>query len=327
MAETRRCPAGSTLAPIVLFRPSSMIPQRTLKAPIRASGIGLHGGRKVFISMLPAPVNTGIVFRRTDVDPVVEVPAQAALVREATMCSTLIKDGVKVATVEHIMSALAGLAVDNCVVELSSPEIPILDGSAAPFIYLLQSTGLVAQDAPRRFLRIKQPVQVGAGDKYARLEPYEGFRLSFGIEFKHPAFKTSAQKAVLEFTPANYVKEVSRARTFGFMGDFEALRAKNLALGASMDNAVALDQYRVVNPDGLRYDDEFVRHKILDAVGDLYLIGAPILGAYSAYKSGHALNNQLACAVLQDEKAWEWVTFADDRAPAPAVTSMHALAA
>ena len=304
-----------------------MIPQRTLKAPIRASGIGLHGGRQVHISMLPADINTGIVFRRVDVSPVVEIPASALLVGEATMCSTLIKDGVKVATVEHIMSALFGMSVDNCIVELSSPEIPILDGSAAPFIYLLQSTGVVAQAAPRRFMRITRPVQVDEGDKYARIEPYEGYRLSFGIEFKHPAFKTSAQTAVLEFTPANYVKEVSRARTFGFMRDFEALRSKNLALGASMDNAVALDAYKVVNPDGLRYDDEFVRHKILDAVGDLYLIGAPLLGAYTAYKSGHALNNQLACAVLKDESAWEWATFADDRQPAANVTSMHALAA
>lgn len=303
-----------------------MIPQRTLKAPIRASGIGLHGGRQVHISMLPAPVNTGIVFRRVDVSPLVEMQASALLVGEATMCSTLVKDGVKVATVEHIMSAFAGMGIDNCVVELSSPEIPILDGSAAPFIYLLQSNGVVAQAAPRRFMRIKHPVQVGDGDKYARLEPYEGYRLSFGIEFKHPAFKTSAQTAVLEFTPANYVKEVARARTFGFMRDFEVLRANNLALGASMDNAVALDNYRVVNPDGLRFDDEFVRHKILDAVGDLYLIGAPLLGAYTAYKSGHALNNQLACAVLKDEAAWEWVSFEGDEA-APAVTSMHALAA
>lgn len=304
-----------------------MIPQRTLKAPIRASGIGLHGGRQVFITMLPAPVHTGIVFRRIDVAPTVEIPASALLVGEATMCSTLIKDGVKVATVEHIMSALAGMGVDNCIVELSSPEIPILDGSAAPFIYLLQSTGVVAQNAARRFMRIKRKVEVIEGDKVARLEPYEGYRLSFGIEFKHPAFKTSAQTCVLEFTTANYVKEVSRARTFGFMGDFEVLRSKNLALGASMDNAVALDKYKVVNPDGLRYDDEFVRHKILDAVGDLYLIGAPILGAYSAYKSGHALNNQLACAVLKDESAWEWATFADDLVPAPAVVSMHALTA
>lgn len=303
-----------------------MIPQRTLKAPIRASGIGLHGGRQVHIAMLPAPVDTGIVFRRVDVTPVVEIPASALLVGEASMCSTLIKDGVKVATVEHIMSALFGLGVDNCIIELSSPEIPILDGSAAPFIYLLQSTGVVTQDALRRFMRIKRAVEVGDGDKFARLEPYEGYRLSFGIEFKHPAFKTSAQKAVLEFTPANYVKEVSRARTFGFMNDFEALRAKNLALGASMDNAVALDRYRVVNPDGLRYDDEFVRHKILDAVGDLYLIGAPLLGAYTAYKSGHALNNQLACALLKDPTAWEWVSFAE-QVVAPQVASMHALAA
>ncbi len=304
-----------------------MIPQSTLKSPIRASGIGLHGGRQVFITMLPAPVNTGIVFRRIDVTPMVEIPASALLVGEATMCSTLIKDGVKVATVEHIMSALFGMGVDNCIVELSSPEIPILDGSAAPFIYLLQSTGVVAQAAPRRFMRIKRKVEVVEGDKYARLEPYEGYRLSFGIEFKHPAFKTSAQTAVLEFTTANYVKEVSRARTFGFMGDFEVMRARNLALGASMDNAVALDKYKVVNPDGLRYDDEFVRHKILDAVGDLYLIGAPILGAYSAYKSGHALNNQLACAVLKDEQCREWVTFADDLLPAPTIAAMHALAA
>jgi UDP-3-O-[3-hydroxymyristoyl] N-acetylglucosamine deacetylase len=304
-----------------------MIPQRTLKAPSRASGIGLHGGRQVHISMLPAAINTGIVFRRVDVSPAVDVPASALLVGEATMCSTLIKDGVKVATVEHIMSAFAGMGIDNCVVELSSPEIPILDGSAAPFIYLLQSTGVVAQNAPRRFMRIKQPVQITEGDKSARLEPYEGFRLSFSIEFKHPAFKTSAQTSVLEFTAANYVKEVSRARTFGFMRDFETMRARNLALGASMDNAVALDDYRVVNPDGLRYDDEFVRHKILDAVGDLYLIGAPLLGAYSAYKSGHALNNRLACAVLEDQAAWEWVTFADDFSVGPNVASMHAMAA
>jgi len=277
--------------------------------------------------MLPAAINTGIVFRRVDVSPAVDVPASALLVGEATMCSTLIKDGVKVATVEHIMSAFAGMGIDNCVVELSSPEIPILDGSAAPFIYLLQSTGVVAQNAPRRFMRIKQPVQITEGDKSARLEPYEGFRLSFSIEFKHPAFKTSAQTSVLEFTAANYVKEVSRARTFGFMRDFETMRARNLALGASMDNAVALDDYRVVNPDGLRYDDEFVRHKILDAVGDLYLIGAPLLGAYSAYKSGHALNNRLACAVLEDQAAWEWVTFADDFSVGPNVASMHAMAA
>lgn len=304
-----------------------MIPQRTLKAPLRASGIGLHGGRQVHIAMLPAAIDTGIVFRRIDVSPVVEMPASALLVGEATMCSTLVKDGVKVATVEHIMSALAGMGVDNCIVELSSPEIPIFDGSAAPFIYLLQSNGLVTQPAPRRFMRIKQPVQVGEGDKYARLEPYEGYRLSFGIEFKHPAFKTSAQTAVLDFTTENYVKEVSRARTFGFMRDFEMLRAKNLALGASMDNAVALDDYRVVNADGLRYDDEFVRHKILDAVGDLYLIGAPLLGAYSAYKSGHALNNQLACAVLRDEKAWEWVSFAAASDATPLVAGMHAQAA
>jgi UDP-3-O-[3-hydroxymyristoyl] N-acetylglucosamine deacetylase len=304
-----------------------MIRQRSLKSPIRASGIGLHGGRKVYISILPAPVNHGIVFRRVDLSPAVDIPASALLIGETTLCSTLVRDGVKVATVEHIMSALAGMGIDNVLVELSSPEIPIMDGSAAPFMYLLQSAGVVEQNAARKFIRILQPVQVGEGDKYARLEPYEGFRLSFGIEFKHPAFKTSAQTATLEFTTANYIKEVSRARTFGFMREFEMMRSRNLALGASLDNAVALDDYRVVNPDGLRYDDEFVRHKILDAVGDLYLAGHPLLGAYSAYKSGHALNNQLACALLNDRKAWEFVSFEDAAAAAPAITSMRALAA
>lgn len=304
-----------------------MIRQRSLKSPIRASGIGLHGGRKVYISILPAPVNHGIVFRRVDLLPAVDIPASALLIGETTLCSTLVRDGVKVATVEHIMSALAGMGIDNVLVELSSPEIPIMDGSAAPFMYLLQSAGVVEQNAPRKFIRILQPVQVGEGDKYARLEPYEGFRLSFGIEFKHPAFKTSAQTATLEFSTANYIKEVSRARTFGFMREFEMMRSRNLALGASLDNAVALDDYRVVNPDGLRYDDEFVRHKILDAVGDLYLAGHPLLGAYSAYKSGHALNNQLACALLNDRKAWEFASFDDAAAAAPAVTSMRALAA
>lgn len=304
-----------------------MIRQRSLKSPIRASGIGLHGGRKVYISILPAPVNHGIVFRRVDLSPAVDIPASALLIGETTLCSTLVRDGVKVATVEHIMSALAGMGIDNVLVELSSPEIPIMDGSAAPFMYLLQSAGVVEQNAARKFIRILQPVQVGEGDKYARLEPYEGFRLSFGIEFKHPAFKTSAQTATLEFTTANYIKEVSRARTFGFMREFELMRSRNLALGASLDNAVALDDYRVVNPDGLRYDDEFVRHKILDAVGDLYLAGHPLLGAYSAYKSGHALNNQLACTLLNDRKAWEFASFEDATAAAPAVTSMRALAA
>ncbi len=304
-----------------------MIHQRTLKAPIRVSGIGLHSGKKVFMSLLPAPVDHGVVFRRVDVNPMVDVPANALLVGEAVMCSTLIKEGVKVATVEHIMSALAGMGVDNVLIELSNPEIPIMDGSAAPFMYLLQSTGLQQQDAARKYLRIKQPVQVGEGDKYARFTPYEGYRLSFGIEFKHPAFKTSAQTAQLEFSTSNYIKEVSRARTFGFMREFEMLRAKNLALGASLDNAVALDDYRVVNPDGLRYDDEFVRHKILDAVGDLFLVGYPILGHYHAYKSGHALNNQLACKVLGDASAWELVTFEDDRAVAPAIAQMHPLTA
>ena len=295
-----------------------MIRQRTLKQAIRASGIGLHSGRKVYMSLLPAGPDTGIRFRRTDLSPAVEVPARAELLREAVMCSTLVHDnGTKIMTVEHLLSALAGLGIDNCLVELSSPEVPIMDGSSGPFVFLLQSAGIHEQDAPKKFVRITQPVQVQDGDKWARFEPHEGFRLSFGIEFKHPAFKVSSQTAIVDFSTTSYVKEVSRARTFGFMRELDALRASNLGLGASLDNVVALDEYRVVNQDGLRYDDEFVRHKILDAIGDLYLLGHAVVGAYTAYKSGHALNNKLVRAVLADEKAWDLVTYEEhtDRAP------------
>jgi len=295
-----------------------MVRQRTLRQSVRASGIGLHSGRKVYMSLLPAGPDTGIVFRRTDLQPTAEVPAKAELLREAVMCSTLVTDsGAKIMTIEHLMSALAGLGIDNCVVELSSPEVPIMDGSAGPFVFLIQSAGIHEQDAPKRFLRIRQPVQVQDGDKFARFEPYDGYRLSFSIEFKHPVFKTSSQSTVIEFSTASYIKEVSRARTFGFMRELDQLRASNLGLGASLDNVVALDEYRVVNHDGLRYDDEFVRHKVLDAVGDLYLLGHPVLGAYTAYKSGHALNNKLVRAVLEDKAAWELVTYdtAQDIAP------------
>jgi UDP-3-O-[3-hydroxymyristoyl] N-acetylglucosamine deacetylase len=295
-----------------------MVRQRTLKQAIRASGIGLHSGRKVYMSLLPAGPDTGIVYRRTDLNPPVEIPSDAHMLREAVMCSTLVNDaGVKIMTVEHLMSALAGLGIDNCIVELSAPEIPIMDGSSGPFVFLIQSAGIHEQDAPKKFLRIRQPVQVQDGDKWARFEPYEGFRLSFNIDFKHPVFKSSGQNAVIEFSTTNYVKEVSRARTFGFLRELDTLRANNLGLGASLDNVVALDDFRVVNHEGLRYDDEFVRHKILDAVGDLYLFGHPVIGAYTAYKSGHALNNKLVRAVLDDPSSYEIVTFEDQAVSAP----------
>jgi UDP-3-O-[3-hydroxymyristoyl] N-acetylglucosamine deacetylase len=294
-----------------------MIRQRTLKQAVRATGIGLHSGRKVYMSLLPAGSDTGIVFRRTDLSPVPEVKAQAHLVGEAVMCSTLVEGNVKIATIEHLMSALAGLGIDNCIVELSAPEVPIMDGSAGPFVFLIQSAGIHEQDAAKKFIRIKQPVQVEEGDKFARFEPFNGFRLNFSIDFNHPVLKASGQTAVVDFSTTTYVKEVSRARTFGFMRELDQLRAANLGLGANLDNVVALDEFRVVNHDGLRYENEFVRHKILDAVGDLYLLGHSVIGAYNAYKSGHALNNKLVRAVLADQAAWEMVTFdeAAERAP------------
>lgn len=304
-----------------------MIRQRTLKSAVRAAGIGLHSGQKVAMSLLPAGPDTGIVFRRIDLDPVVEVPASAELIRETTLSSTLVREGVRVATVEHLMSALAGMGIDNAVVELSAPEVPIMDGSSSPFVYLIQSAGIHEQDAPKRFLRIRQPVQVQDGDKFARFEPHHGFKLSFAIEFKHPVFKTGVQSAVVDFSSTSYVKEVARARTFGFMRELDQLRANNLGLGATLDNVVALDDYRVMNHDGLRFDDEFVRHKILDAVGDLYLIGHSIIGAYTAYKSGHALNNKLVRAVLADRAAWELVTFEQTEREAPIAYARGALAA
>ncbi len=264
------------------------------------------------MSLLPAPVDSGIVFRRVDLNPPREIKARAAAVGETTLSSNLIEDGVKIGTVEHLMSALAGLGIDNCIAELSAAEVPIMDGSAAPLVFLIQSAGIREQSAPKRFLRLKQPVQVSDGDKWARLEPYNGFRLNFHIDFDHPLVKATAQTASVEFSTAAYIREVSRARTFGFMREFEYLRANKLALGASLENAVAVDQFRVLNQDGLRYADEFVRHKILDAVGDLYLLGHPLLGAYTAFKSGHALNNRLARALLADESAWELVIFDEE---------------
>ncbi len=286
-----------------------MVQQRTIRNVIRATGVGLHSGEKVFLTLRPAPVDAGIVFRRVDLDPVVEIPADARLVGETTLCTGLSQSGAKVQTVEHLMSALAGLGIDNAYVDLSSAEVPIMDGSAGPFVFLLQSAGLVDQDAAKRFIRIVRPVEVRDGDKIARFEPYDGYRLGFTISFDHPAIPATQSRAEVEFSTANYIQEVSRARTFGFMRDLEYMRERNLGLGGSMDNAIVLDEFRVLNDDGLRYADEFVRHKILDAVGDLYLAGRPIIGAFEGYKSGHALNNTLVRALLADRSAWEEVTF------------------
>ena len=295
-----------------------MLRQRTLKNVIRATGVGLHSGEKVFLTLRPAPVETGIVFRRVDLDPVVEVPARADLVSETVLCTGLSCGPAKVQTVEHLLSALAGLGIDNAYIELSAPEVPIMDGSAGPFVFLLQSAGIEEQDAPKRFIRIVKPVEVRDGDKFARFEPHDGFRIGFTVEFDHPAIPASQSRAEVEFSSASYVKEVSRARTFGFMRDLEYMRERNLGLGGSMDNAIVLDEFRVLNDDGLRYADEFVRHKILDAVGDLYLAGHPIIGAYEGFKSGHALNNTLVRALMAERSAWEEVSFRGDE-PAPMV--------
>jgi UDP-3-O-[3-hydroxymyristoyl] N-acetylglucosamine deacetylase len=302
-----------------------MAQQRTLQNTIRATGVGLHSGEKVYLTLRPAPVDTGIVFRRVDLEPVVEIAARADYVTETMLCTGLSHDGGKAMTVEHLMSALAGLGVDNIYIDLSAPEVPIMDGSSGPFVFLLQSAGIVEQRAPKRFIRILKPVEVRDGDKIARFEPYDGFRLGFTVEFDHPAIPSSRSRAVVEFSTENYIREVSRARTFGFMRDLEYMRERNLGLGGSMDNAIVLDEFRVLNDDGLRYADEFVRHKILDAVGDLYLAGHPILGAYEGFKSGHALNNKLVRALLAERSAWEEVVFERD-APVPVVFGTPQLA-
>jgi UDP-3-O-[3-hydroxymyristoyl] N-acetylglucosamine deacetylase len=288
-----------------------MLRQRTLKNVIRATGVGLHSGEKVFLTLRPAPVDAGVVFRRVDLDPVVEVPARADLVTETVLCTGLTCGLAKIQTVEHLLSALAGLGIDNVYVELSAPEVPIMDGSSGPFVFLLQSAGIAEQEAPKRFIRIREPVEVRDGDKIARFEPFDGFRLDFTVQFDHPAIPAAQSRAQVEFSTANYIQEVSRARTFGFMRDLEYMRERNLGLGGSMDNAIVLDEFRVLNDDGLRYADEFVRHKILDAIGDLYLAGHPIVGTYVGYKSGHALNNKLVRALLAERSAWDEVTFTD----------------
>ncbi|MEH6358206.1 MAG: UDP-3-O-acyl-N-acetylglucosamine deacetylase [Pseudomonadales bacterium] len=286
-----------------------MIGQRTLNNTIRATGVGLHSGEKVYLTLKPAPPNTGIVFCRTDLDPVVEIPALAENVGETTLSTTLIKDGVRVDTVEHLLSAMAGLGIDNAYVELSAAEVPIMDGSAGPFVFLIQSAGLQDQPVPKKFIRIKRKVVVSDGDKWASFEPFDGFKVSFTIDFDHPVFKDRIQEACIDFSSTSFVKEVSRARTFGFMRDIEYLRSKNLALGGSMDNAIVVDDYRVLNEDGLRYDDEFVKHKVLDAIGDLYLLGNSLIGAFKGHKSGHGLNNALLRELIAQEDAWEVATF------------------
>jgi UDP-3-O-[3-hydroxymyristoyl] N-acetylglucosamine deacetylase len=294
-----------------------MLKQRTLKTVIRASGVGLHGGVKVNMALRPAAPNTGIVFCRVDLPEPIEIPAKAVLVGDTRMCSCLEKDGVKVGTIEHLMSAFAGLGIDNAWVDLDAPEVPILDGSAAPFVFLIQSAGIEEQNVAKKFIRVTQPIEVRDGDKWARFEPYDGYRLAFSIVFNHPAIDKSAQKAEIDFSEQSYAREVSRARTFGFMQEVEYLRENGLALGGGLENAIVLDEFRVLNQDGLRYGDEFVKHKILDAIGDLYLLGHPLLAAFSSHKGGHALNNLLARELLDHPESWEFATFEDaEHAPA-----------
>jgi UDP-3-O-[3-hydroxymyristoyl] N-acetylglucosamine deacetylase len=277
-----------------------MLRQRTLKSLVSASGVGLHTGRKVRITLRPAPIDAGVVFRRVDLASPVDVPARAELVGEARLASTLVHGDVRIHTVEHLMSALGGLGVDNAYVDLDAPELPIMDGSASPFVLLVQQAGIEEQAAPKKFLRVTRPVEVRDGDKWARLEPYEGFRLSFSIEFRHPVIERTTQAVTVDFAETSYLKEIARARTFGFMHEVEDLRDSGLALGGGLDNAVVLDEYRVLNSEGLRFADEFIRHKLRDAIGDLYLLGKPLLGAFTAHKSGHALNNRLLRAALAD---------------------------
>ena len=293
-----------------------MLKQRTLKTVIRASGVGLHGGVKVNMTLRPAAPDTGIVFRRVDLPEPKDIPAKAVLIGDTRMCSCLEVDGVKVGTIEHLMSALCGLGIDNAWIDLDAPEVPILDGSAAPFIFLIQSAGIEEQNAAKKFIRVTQPIEVRDGDKWARFEPYDGYKLAFSIVFNHPAIDKSAQNAVIDFAEQSYIREISRARTFGFMQEVEYLRENGLALGGGLENAIVLDEFRVLNQDGLRYGDEFVKHKILDAVGDLYLLGHPLLASYSSHKGGHALNNMLARELMNQPASWELVSF-DEAEHAP----------
>lgn len=286
-----------------------MIKQRTLKNVIRATGIGLHTGKNIYMTLRPAAANTGIIFRRVDLEVPVEIPARSEYVGEAYLSTTLVKNNIKISTVEHLLSAMAGLGVDNAYVELSAPEVPIMDGSASQFIFLIQSAGIEEQNFSKQFIKIKRSLKIEEGDKWVSFDPYDGFKISFIIDFDHPIFKSTHQEATLDFSISSFVKEVSRARTFGFMRDIEKLRKNNLALGGSLDNAIVVDDHGVINEDGLRYENEFVKHKILDAIGDLYLLGYGLIGAFSGYKSGHSLNNKLLRALITDHDNWELVTF------------------
>ncbi len=300
-----------------------MIKQRTLKNVIRATGVGLHTGGKVYLTLRPAPANSGIIFQRVDLDPAVDIPAKPENVSDTRLSTTLEQDGVKVSTVEHLMSAFAGLGIDNARVEVSAPEVPIMDGSAGPFVFLLQSAGILEQEPLKQFIRIKKPLRVSDGDKWVKFEPFHGFKVSFAIDFDHPILQNSTQVASVDFSTTSFIKEVSRARTFGFMEDLEALRNAGLARGGSFDNAIVMDGFRVLNDDGLRYSDEFVKHKVLDAIGDLYLLGHPLIGAFSAHKSGHALNNRLLRKLIADQSAWELVSYEDEaEVPIPFVRTV-----
>jgi UDP-3-O-[3-hydroxymyristoyl] N-acetylglucosamine deacetylase len=289
-----------------------MIRQRTLRNTIRATGIGLHTGEKVYLTLKPAPIDHGIVFRRADLSPPVDIYARAHNVGETTLSTTLMNGDVRVSTVEHLLSAMAGLGIDNAIVELSAPEVPIMDGSAGPFVFLIQSAGIEEQDAAKKFIRVKREVTVKHGDKVASFLPFDGFKVSFTIDFDHPVFRGRKVDASMDFSSTSFVKEISRARTFGFMHEIEYLRAQGLARGGSVDNAIVVDEYRILNEDGLRYEDEFVKHKILDAIGDLYLLGNSLIGEFRAYKSGHALNNSLLRTLIEQTDAWEFVTFEND---------------
>jgi UDP-3-O-[3-hydroxymyristoyl] N-acetylglucosamine deacetylase len=300
-----------------------MLKQRTLKNTVRATGVGLHTGAKVFMMLRPAAPDTGVVFRRIDLPEPLDIPAQATSVGDTRLSSCLERAGARVFTVEHVMSAFAGLGIDNAYVDLTAEEVPVMDGSAGPFIFLIQSAGIEEQNAPKRFIRILRKVEVAEGDKWARFEPYDGFRMDFSIAFNHPVFQRASQRVTVDFATTSYVKEIARARTFGFMQDVENMRAQGLGLGGSLDNAVVMDEFRILNPDGLRYDDEFVKHKVLDAIGDLYLLGHPVLGAFTAHKSGHALNNRLARQLLSETGAFELTTF-EHPEDAPAFVGLQA---
>jgi UDP-3-O-[3-hydroxymyristoyl] N-acetylglucosamine deacetylase len=296
---------------------TAMVKQRTLKSSVSVTGVGLHSGEKVTLGLRPAPVNTGIVFRRVDVKPAEEIQARAELVHDTRLSTCMEQNGVRIATIEHLMSALAGMGVDNAYIDLDSAEVPIMDGSAGTFVFLIQSAGIVEQSSPKKFIRIKKTVEVKQGDKWVRFEPYAGYKLTFTINFAHPVFAGTKQNVVIDLGEQSFIRDISRARTFGFMHEVESMRAQGLALGGSLDNAIVMDDYRVLNADGLRFEDEFVKHKVLDAIGDLYLLGHSVIGAFSGYKSGHAMNNALLRELLADDEAWEFVTF-DSVEEAPA---------